>query len=257
MRRLKIGDRVLRLRDEPEVPGKRTPLVCVHGAVASSVLFVDLVRRYKSGRRVVAIDLPGHGQSDRWHPPEDVSIEMYRDAVGTACKTLGIERAILVGHSMGAQVALACAAAWPERVAELVLVGAAVTMPVEPRFFAELRADYLHFAEWYAPLAWSPATPRDTVERWARLLVQADQEIALADFQAVARFDAAPLLPRLKAPALVIGGADDLLVPPRRVSELAAALKAPLHLLDAAGHLPLLEAPEAFYRALDGFLLNA
>ena len=36
-------------------------------------------------RRIVAPDLPGHGQSARWHPPEDVSIDMYRDAVGTVC----------------------------------------------------------------------------------------------------------------------------------------------------------------------------
>src|SRR5215475_27268 len=122
MRRLRVGDppnqKSLRVRDEGE--SSKTALVCVHGAGSSSVVFMDVVRRLSPSRRVVAPDLPGHGQSDRWHPPADVSIDMYRDAVGTVCALSKIERAILVGHSMGGQIAIAAAAAWPERVAGLV-----------------------------------------------------------------------------------------------------------------------------------------
>ena len=50
----------LRVRDEGE--GKRPPLVCVHGAGSSSVVWMDVVRRLSPQRRVVAPDLPGHGQ---------------------------------------------------------------------------------------------------------------------------------------------------------------------------------------------------
>src|SRR3954468_1398381 len=117
MRRLRIGapndNRSLRVRDEGD--GKKSPLVCVHGAGSSSVVWMDVVRRLSPQRRVVALDLPGHGQSDRWHAPDAVTIAMYRDAVGTVCAQLKIERAILMGHSMGALVALDAAAAWPER----------------------------------------------------------------------------------------------------------------------------------------------
>ena len=90
MRRLKIGDRLMRLRDEGE--SRKPPLVFVHGAGGSSVLWMDQVRRYQDRRRVIAPDLPGHGQSDRWHPPEEVSIAMYRDAIGTICSTLKIDK---------------------------------------------------------------------------------------------------------------------------------------------------------------------
>src|SRR5262245_40198217 len=120
MRRLRLGDKVLRVRDEPEQPSRRTPLVCVHGAGSSSVSFMDLVRRVAVQRRVIAPDLPGHGQSDRWHGT--ISIDGYREAVGTVCAHLGVTRAVLLGHSMGAAVALRCALSWPERVAGLVLV---------------------------------------------------------------------------------------------------------------------------------------
>src|SRR5579859_1650259 len=115
MRRLHAGDRLIRVRDEGD--SKKPPLIFVHGAGASSVLWMDAVRRLQHQRRVLAPDLPGHGQSDPWHPAAEVSIAMYRDAVGTVCSLSKVERAILVGHSMGGLIALAAAAAWPERVA--------------------------------------------------------------------------------------------------------------------------------------------
>src|SRR5205823_2618356 len=128
MRRLRIGDRILRVRDEGE--SKTAPLVCIHGAGSSSVIFMNVVRRVSARRRVVAIDLPGHGQSDRWNAPSEISIDLYRDAVGTVCANLKIERAVLLGHSMGGLVALSAAAAWPERVAGLVLVNTGAKIPV-------------------------------------------------------------------------------------------------------------------------------
>src|SRR5262249_18404040 len=100
MQRLRVGDRILRVRDEGE--SKRPALVCGQGAGSSSVMWMEAVRGLSPQRGVVAPDLPGHGQSDRWHPPADVSIDMYRDAVGTMCSQLHIERAVLLGHSMGA-----------------------------------------------------------------------------------------------------------------------------------------------------------
>ncbi|HEY1584784.1 MAG TPA: alpha/beta fold hydrolase, partial [Polyangia bacterium] len=193
MRRLRIGDgndqRQLRVRDEGE--SRRPPLVCVHGAGSSSVVWMDVVRRLSPERRVVAPDLPGHGQSDRWHPPDDVTIAMYRDAVGTVCAQLKIERAVLVGHSMGALIALAAAAAWPERVAGLILVNGGVRLPVAPEVFVKLTGDFTRFGKWLARVVWSPATPRDVIERWGTLAFTADQEITLADFRAVERYDGA------------------------------------------------------------------
>src|SRR5262245_17180835 len=129
MRRLRLGDKVLRVRDEPEPPPARpAPLVCVHGAGGSSVSFMDLVRRLAVHRRVIAPDLPGHGQSDRWH--ETITIDGYREAVGTVCAHLGVKRAVILGHSMGAAVALRCALSWPERVAGLVLVSGGAALRV-------------------------------------------------------------------------------------------------------------------------------
>ncbi len=254
MRRLKIGDRVLRVRDEGD--SKRAPLVCVHGAGASSVVWMDSVRRLAPQRRIVAIDLPGHGQSDRWHTPAEVTVEHYRDAVGTVCATLGISEAVLVGHSLGGQVAMACAAAWPEKVAGLVLVASSVELSVPPTIMHAIRTDFAHVHELLRPLLWSPATPVELVERWTGLLSAADAEVTEADFRAAAAF-AAPLLPSLPSlPSLVIGGEDDLLAPPAAQRALGKRLGTVPVLLPRTAHLPMLEDPAGYFAALESFLIT-
>ena len=255
MRRLRVGDRNMRVRDEGE--GKRPPLVCVHGAGSSSVVWMDTVRRLSPARRVVAPDLPGHGQSDRWHPPDDVSIAMYRDAVGTVCAQLKMERAVLMGHSMGALVALEAAAAWPERVAGLILVGGGLRLPVAPNVFVKL-ADFTRFGKWLSRLVWSPSTPLDVVERWGTIAFTADEEITRADFRAVDRFDGTPLGPKVRAPTLALVGADDLMTPPRLTGELVAAIPGARALVvPDAGHMLMLEAPERFFTEIESFLITS
>jgi pimeloyl-ACP methyl ester carboxylesterase len=253
MRRLRAGDRVLRVRDEGDA--KKPPLVFVHGAGGSSVVWMDAVRRLQHRRRVIAPDLPGHGQSDRWHPADEVSIAMYRDAIGTVCALSKVERAVLVGHSMGGLVALAAAAAWPERVAGVVLIATGLAIPVGQRVFDVLERDFARAGEWLARVGFSP-TSRDAAERWQGVLVTCEQDIAVADFRAVARWDGGALAAaRVRAPVLVIGGADDLLTPPALQHGLGAALAgARVAIVPEAGHFPMLEQPERVFGELEQFL---
>jgi pimeloyl-ACP methyl ester carboxylesterase len=249
----------MRVRDEGE--GKRPPLVCVHGAGSSSVVWMDVVRRLSPQRRVVAPDLPGHGQSDRWHPPDDVSIGMYRDAVGTVCAELKIERAILMGHSMGALIALDAAAAWPERVAGLVLVNGGARLPVAPEVFVKLTGDFTRFGKWLSRVVWSPSTPLDVVERWGAVAFTADQETTHADFRAVDRYDGTEACTRVRAPTLVLGGEDDLMTPPKLTYELALAgtgiRGARAVVVPEAGHMLPQERPERFFAELESFLVTS
>jgi len=259
MRRLKIGDRLLRVRDEGEPPRgvRRPPLVCIHGAGASSVVWMDTVRRLSPRRRVVALDLPAHGQSDAWHPPSDVSVAMYADAVGTVCRALGIERAVLVGHSMGGQIALDAAARWPERVAGVFVVASAAKIAVGAGLLTTLDQDPARFPDRLRPLLWSPTTSRDLVDRWTGMMATADPTVTRADLLAVARFDGATAAARLRSPLYAIAGADDLMVPVATVRELVGAARgtqADLAIVPRAGHLPMLEQPDAYFSALDAFL---
>ncbi len=251
MRRLLIGDLRMRVRDEGD-SGARAPVVMVHGAGASSVVWMDLVKRLAPARRVIAPDLPGHGQSDAWH---ETSIDLYRDAVGTMCAKLGVTKVVLVGHSMGAAVALACAAAWPERVTGLCLVGASERFPTDPAIVNVLDNDFEHAAQRLAPLQFSPATDGDLIARWTAVTIAASQQTTLADYRALDAWQAPPALAKLGMPVLLVTGSDDLLTPPRRAHELAARLaNARVVIQQHTGHMCFLERPDEFNNLLDNFL---
>ncbi len=252
MRRLLIGDKKLRVRDEGG--SKRAPVVFIHGAAASSVTWMDVVRRLSPQRRVIAPDLPGHGQSDPWH---EVSIDGYRDAVGTVCAHLAIDKVVLVGHSMGGAIALRCALAWPERVAGLVLVCSGARMRVGPAVLAAFADPTADHAALLAAACYAPSAPRDLVERWRAVAVQCPPEIALADFQAVHGFDVRDALSSIKAPALAIGGSDDVMLPPKLTLEAASGLpNARAMIVPHAAHMVHHEQPDAFHAALEAFLVE-
>ena len=272
MRRLRIGDKTLRVRDEPEPapdPARGpVPLVCLHGAGMSSVVWMDVVRRLAPARRVTAPDLPGHGQSASW--PGGSLIETYREAVGAVCQHLQLGRVVLVGHSLGGAVALACALAWPERVAALVLVNSAAELAVAPELLDTLARTLPGQAAaasepgeaWVdrlpgelAELFFSPATHKDVRERWQAVLLAATRQTVLADFQACGRFDVRERLGELKLPTLLVGGQDDLLVPPQALRATAERIAgAKLQLVPDTAHLTHLEQPEKFFGLLNEFL---
>lgn len=270
MRRLKIGGKLLRVRDEPEPapdPGRGPlPLVCVHGAGMSSVVWMDLVRRLPPARRVVAPDLPGHGQSESWADPP--TIAGYSDAVAAVSAQLGIERAVLVGHSLGGAVALAAALQRPEKVAGLVLVNSAAALPVSPELLALLERTLPtqdpaapepvwvdRLPRELADLMFSPATPKDLRERWQAVLLSASRQTVLGDFLACGSFDVRARLGELHLPTLLIGGTDDLLVPPHALRATADQIAgAKLQLVPDTAHLTHLEKPEPFLALLTDFL---
>jgi pimeloyl-ACP methyl ester carboxylesterase len=178
---------------------------------------------------------------------------MYRDAVGTICAQIKVPKVILVGHSMGGLIALAAAAAWPERVAGLVLAGSGAKLAVSDGVLGRIHDDFPHFNEWMAKVAWSKATPREIVERWAGISFTADQEITEADFRAIQRFDGREF--QVKAPTLILGGADDLMTPPALSQALGAQIPGSrVTVLPACGHWMMLEQPDAFFAELDPFL---
>lgn len=266
MRRLRIGPKILRVRDEPEPPPTSPdappPIVCIHGAGMSGVVWMDVVRQLAPARRVIAPDLPGHGQSDPWH---EQSIDLYRDAVGTMCAHLKVPKIVVVGHSMGGAVALRCAAAWPDRVAALVLVASAAVMDVPDELWRALQQELPDGDETWVPsmppslasLAFSASTHRDIRERWQAVVMQASRRTVLSDFALCRVLDLRAQLDKLRMPTLIVGGSDDLLISKAALAETQRGITgAELQLLPDAGHLLMLEQPGAFVSRLRDFVAS-
>ncbi|RUR03280.1 alpha/beta fold hydrolase [Labedella endophytica] len=108
----------------PSRPGPASAVLLLHGIGMSSSSLEPVASALAATHRAVGITLPGHGGSPR--PQEDLSVEGYAEVAAEVADRLGIDRAVVVGQSMGAQFAIALARARPDLVAGLVLIGPVV-----------------------------------------------------------------------------------------------------------------------------------
>ena len=117
----------------------RPAVVFIHGAAFDHSVW-QWQSRYLAhhGFGVLAVDLPAHGRSPG---RARTSIEAMADWVAALIESAALERAALVGHSMGSLVALQCALSHPQRVSRLALVGTALPMAVGDAFLAAARDD--------------------------------------------------------------------------------------------------------------------
>ncbi|NTW97360.1 MAG: alpha/beta fold hydrolase, partial [Oscillochloris sp.] len=108
-------------------------LICLHGAGGSHSHWGHLLGGLADCARVFAPDLPGHGRSA---PPGRATVDGYVEFLFEFMDALGLERALLAGHSMGGAIALAAALARPGRVAGLALLGSSARLRVLPALIA-------------------------------------------------------------------------------------------------------------------------
>jgi len=105
------------------------PLVCIHGITANAWCFQALADGLANDHRVFAYDLRGRGDSDK--PESGYSIPIHAADLSAVIDELGLDRPVIVGHSLGAYIALYFAAHYPEKLSKLVLVDGGAPLPWE------------------------------------------------------------------------------------------------------------------------------
>lgn len=103
------------------------PIVCIHGLTANAFCFQSYADELAPDHRVIAYDLRGRGDSDKLE--EGYSIPIHAADLSALIDELGLERPILIGHSLGALIALYFAAHYPDKLSKLVLVDAGAPLP--------------------------------------------------------------------------------------------------------------------------------
>ncbi len=226
-------------------------LVLIHGAGGSRLLWPPQLRRLP-GATVYTLDLPGHGRSGGRACD---TIGCYAEAVAAFLDKVVVERAVLMGHSMGGAVALTLALDFADRVAGLVLVASGARLRVAPAILDSIRTDFARTVELISRAIWSPGANPTLVERGRQALVEAGPSVLLSDLTACDHFDVMERLREIASPTLVIGGSADLLTPLKYTRFLAEHISgAHSVIIEGAGHMVMLERPAEVTRAVLRFL---
>lgn len=251
--------------------------VLVHGLAGHWRHWVETLPRLARLGRVVALDLPGFGASDRL-PASEVSLAGFADVAASVCRERGIERAVFVGHSMGGPIALQFASRHPDLARAIVLAAGAVYQfsallglrhvvryaRTRPRETAATAAEVVTGALpapaharglvvhrprprrlFLAPYVHRPlAIPADVAEV---IVGGGGSPGVLPTARAIGRSDPRAGLGEVSCPILAIGGREDRIAPPGDLAAFARdAPAAETVLLDGCGHMLMLERPRAF-----------
>lgn len=234
-------------RSEPAV-------VFLHGAMNDHTVWDTLAAELASrGRRVLAPDLPGHGGQPG---PALDSVEAMTGWLLERLAADGVERALLVGHSMGSLIALETAQRAPERVAGLALLGTAWPMKVSDALLAGALDDQAGAIGLVAQ--WSHADPaleaasRRLMERVAKAGPPHLLHTDLAACKAYAGGGEAAAA--VACPVLFVLGRSDRMTPPRAAKALTELIRHGRIVEVDAGHAMLAEQPDAVRDALAAFV---
>jgi pimeloyl-ACP methyl ester carboxylesterase len=237
---------------------RKSTIVFLHGAGLDHSGF-GLQSRYFGyhGRNVLAFDLPGHGRSEG---PPVPTIAAMADWLFGALDSIEIPRVSIVGHSMGALIALEAANRQPARVERIACIGIAYPMKVSEAFLEAARKNeqtaydmetiWGHAAQ--VPLGGNPNPGMwmygDMLARLRRLA----PGVLYNDLKACQDFTSD--FANVKCPVLLVLGKRDVMTPPRNAKALQEKLpQAETALLDPSGHTLMAEAPDATLDALVEF----
>ncbi len=246
-----------------EERGSGLPVVLLHGYPLDHTLWRAQMAALGDAYRVIAPDLRGHGASPA--PEGEYRMDLLAADVAALLDRLGVERAVWVGHSMGGYVALAALRTMPERVAGLVLC-ASHPFADPPDKAASRRASAAQalregtapLVSGMLPLLFRPGTNLETISAHfirSMMLRTPPQGVAGVLSGMAARPDAVDALRPLDPPKAILAGRDDQIVRLADLQALVAELPhVALHVIDGAGHLPMIEQPEATTAALRAFL---
>lgn len=267
----KVGDLTIHYR----MAGGGPPVVLIHGLGASTGWWRENISSLASFYRLFLVDLPGHGLSDKRRIR--YSLDWGSQFLCAFMAAVGLDKATLVGHSMGGTLALNLALHFPQRVKQLVLVDSAglggevmwllrlLTVPLlgemlsaPTRMSMKVLMSRLFCRPSQAPSGFLEEMCHERraagVKRavLAMLRVGADLWGQRPDVILLER------LTQVRVPTLIVWGADDRIVPAVHAHTAHQLIPdSKLHVIPGCGHCPQLEKPGEFNRIILDFLASA
>ena len=243
--------------------GRGAPVILLHGTGGEGARWTPQLQGLSSDFRVIALDQIGFGQSDK--PMTNYHSGVFAGFLAGFMKAIGVPKASLIGQSMGAAVALSLAVEKPEMVERLVLVngggfrsGPRTTPPdwharqiANAGTLAESR-EYMEKLYYDHSFVTDKLVEQNLMQRLrSAYTIESMQNAADRGLGGVSEDE----VRAIKAPTLLVWGANDKLSPPANADKLNAVIKGSRKvLIDKAGHYPFLEHPDKFNQVVREFL---
>jgi pimeloyl-ACP methyl ester carboxylesterase len=240
----------------PPEPSDAPPVLVLHGWGASIDAIGSIVDGLAGRFEVCAIDLPGFGESTE--PLEAWDVAAYARFVLGVCDELGLERFSLVGHSFGARIGIVIAATEPDRIARMVLTGAAGLKPKrKPSYYAKVAV--AKGGRVVGAVGGAPG--RRLQDRMRRRVASSDwleaTDAMRGTFRAVIAEDLAPYLPGIRASTLLIWGDGDADTPLWMGQHMESSIPDAGLVVLEGGHYVYAERAAEFNRIAAHFLAEA
>ncbi len=256
------GNRIVAATGDAPFDVKKPTMVFVHGAGMDRTVWALQTRHPAfAAFNVLAVDLPGHGLSEG---EAMTCIEDMADWIIHVLDALDVPKATLIGHSMGALIALETVADAPARIERLALLGIAFPMRVAPALLEAAKNNDRSAVDmiigWaYAPgsgLASGPAPGLRMTGAGHALLANAHPGVLHADLTACNAYEnGLASAAKIYIPTLFLLGERDRMARPKGALALAEAMSnAQVVTLDRCGHMMMSEAPKEVVTALKGFI---
>lgn len=232
---------------------ERPAVVLIHGAGGTHLHWPYNLRRLNN-HRVFAPDLPGHGKSSGLGKQ---SVEKYAETIAEWMDAVGIERALIVGHSMGGAIAQTLCIKFPQKVTGLILIGTGARLAVNQDLLEKLSIPSSTPAaiDLVTRWSWNPETNEKLLTKVREQMMSIRSAVIYGDFLACNNFDLTRQINRIQVPTLIIVGENDKMTPLDLNKQLERKIPtAKMCVISGCGHMVMLENPEAVADEVFGFI---
>jgi pimeloyl-ACP methyl ester carboxylesterase len=232
----------------------RETILFIHGAGGGQYTWSYQKGFFEKEFNPIVIELPGHGESGGEGEEEIVT---YAEQVYAFLQAVGVRKIFLVGHSMGGAIVQTLVLTHPEVIKGIILVGTGAKLKVLPMILDGVKAEFEETVRKITLFSHSRKTPLVFIERGIADMLQCRPEVLYGDFAACDRFDVMKEVEKIDLPTLILCGEDDELTPIKYSQFLHRRIKgSKLEVLPNAGHMVMMEAPQAFNEKIAEFVSN-
>lgn len=229
-------------------------ILFIHGAGGGQYTWGSQKGFFEREFNPIIIELPGHGESSGEGEQE---IMIYAEQVYKFLQALGIQKVFLVGHSMGGAIVQTLALTHPEVIKGIILVGTGARLKVLPMILDGIKNNFKETIPRIIQYAYSRKAPPELIKDGVTQMLKCRPEVLHGDFSACDRFDVMKEVEKIDLPTLILCGEDDALTPVPYSQFLHSRIKgSKLEVLSNAGHMVMMESPQAFNEKIREFIVT-